>query len=240
MKGLKISPFHIVLLLMPIVPLIVSLSGNEADTIGSIVLIVCFFVGYLLLNRFKFTRLKLLIFLNLAAAIPCIIIYGLFVYRKCLLQFVSMGLVVFLLVMILFDIEGFFKYGRKALIPLTIAVLGIGATFASGLIGGHVRRHVFQKRLPQYEEVVRMIENGDLEISDRRYSRLRLPKQYKHLAYCVIVIRHETGALELRFSWGSGYPMRHTDYVYCSDGKPPEIGWSKGYEVAEKWFIISY
>jgi hypothetical protein len=225
---------------MPIIPWVVSLSGNEADTIGSVVLIVCFFVGYLLLKRFKFTRLKLLIFLNLAAAIPCIIIYGLFVYRKCLLQFVSMGLGVFLLVMILFDIEGFFKYGRKALIPLTIAVLGIGATWASGLIGWHVRRHVFQKRLPQYEEVVRMIENGELKISDPKYSLLRLPKQYKHLAYRVIVIKHETGNLEARFSWGSGYPMRHTDFVYCSDGEPPKIGWSRGYEVAETWFWISY
>jgi hypothetical protein len=240
MRGLKLSSFHIVLLLVPIVPLVVSFTGNEADTIGSIVVIVCFFVGYLLLRRFKFTKLKLLIFLNLAAAIPCIIIYGLFVYRKCLLQFVSMGLGVFLLVMILFDIEGFFKYGRKALIPLTIAVLGFGATFASGRIGGRVRRHVFQKRLPQYETVVRMIENGDLEVSDPKYSRLRLPKQYKHLAYSIIVIKHETGALEARFSGGSGYPMRHTDYVYCSDGKPPKIGWSRGYEVAEKWFWVSY
>ena len=85
-----------------------------------------------------------------------------------------------------------------------------------------------------------MIENGDLEMSNPKYSWLRLPKQYKHLAYGVIDIKHESGALEARFSWGSGLYFRHTDYVYCSDGKPPEIGWSKGYEVAEKWFIISY
>ena len=187
-----------------------------------------------------------LLLINIFISVPCIITAGLFAYRQTYFQIPFMALSYYSLSLLVINVIGAFIFIHRqneqmvqSLMPLGVSILAFVLTFYSAGVGKKLSLYVFKKRLPQYEKLVEMIRNGEIKAEDNNHF-IPLPDDYKGLAHYAIFRKNEDNVIQISFSWGIGFPCKHTDYMYCSDGKKPEVscGWS--YEVIDNWYRVNY
>ena len=133
------------------------------------------------------------------------------------------------------------KYKSMTFIPLAISLLCVPVFVTSSSIGEHLSLYIFNKRLPQYEEAVRLMKDkfkGELIslINDE------IPEQYRHLCYHIRAEEYEPNGLTVEFLWGESFPVYNTAYVYRSDGSLPPRGgyynWERSVRINDRWFKV--
>ena len=73
-----------------------------------------------------------------------------------------------------------------------------------------------------------------------------IPEKYRHLAYSIFAEKLKD-VLRIEFFWGGGFPVKHTAYVYLSNGKPPDKEtdhhtdwyWYHCERINDYWFRVS-
>ena len=99
------------------------------------------------------------------------------------------------------------------------------------LNAGHNKREkVFAERLPQYEEAVRVM-GSKISGEPVFLKGKEVPKTYQHLAYWIHAKKDEGNVLVVTFFWGGGFPVKHSAFVYRSDGWLPP----KGTDFRREW-----
>ena len=103
-----------------------------------------------------------------------------------------------------------------------------------------IRQFMFDRSLPRYESIIRQMESGSLPVSDQLR---RVPQAEGALAYAVLAQR-TNGVLSVEFLTGSGFPLKHSGYLYSSSGLIEkgsliDSRWPKRREVKPLWFRIS-
>jgi hypothetical protein len=77
---------------------------------------------------------------------------------------------------------------------------------------------IFNRNLPKYEKIVSMINRSEIDVDTSR-KRIELPSDYKALAYATFGERDNKGVLTIEFFTGAGFPVKHSGYIYRSDGQ---------------------
>jgi hypothetical protein len=99
-----------------------------------------------------------------------------------------------------------------------------------------VRLFDFEHRLrPEYELLIAKIERGEMEAEHVPISALG------SLAYTVHARRDDMGILTVEFFWGRGFPLKHTAFIYRSNGawaQDPRLDW-RATRLADNWFRAS-
>jgi len=105
----------------------------------------------------------------------------------------------------------------RAFIPATICLIGLPISFiAARRLGGSIEHRLFQKNLPRYTEVVRLIEKGEFKTDSYL---VELPPQYSDLALRTWRGTNSEGAIIVGFITGIGFPVKHSGFMYVSTGK---------------------
>lgn len=248
----KITHLIVIFFLLIIIPAAIGLVWGGADTLGSINCSI-FGLGIPLLLMYIFVVVSLrnlyaLIFVVLGVCLSNSIVSCFYAYRPHVLTQVA-GMFLFFshFIIIVISLIGIFvfweDYGSKATIPFVIGILSLFVVVESGKVGHKIRLNVFNKRLPQYEDAVQMVENT-ITNEYLRWSGERIPKEFRHLAY-LISARRKKDVLIVNFLWGGGFPVKHTAFVYISDGRLPGKGtdfrkdWPHCTRINEHWFKVS-
>lgn len=172
----------------------------------------------------------------------------LFAYRpSCFFQFgvmllglLSIALVLATLIRVPF-LWG--KHRAKAFVPFVVAVIFLGLAASSVILGGQLRLFVFRRRLPAYQEIVRQMEAGQITLTENRLSPVELPPDYNHLAQVVLAECDPNGVVTAEFIVGGGFPVKHSGFLYRSDGHPERWRqcdrWRGYLPVEENWYMVS-
>lgn len=128
----------------------------------------------------------------------------------------------------------------RALVPFATCILSV---IICGLVVPPIRRAVFVRSLPSYEEVVRQMESGRIPV----FTNLTLIPQAQaqaRLAYAVLAQRDTNGVLTVEFLTEGGFPVKHSGYLYCSSGNIKagslaDSRWPIRHQEQPKWFYIS-
>lgn len=156
-------------------------------------------------------------------------------------QLCSMLLTLIFLSLCLSNVIHVFRYWRKkqgaSLIPLGLCALFM---FLAPRTGFAIKRFLFQRSLPHYEAVIRQMKEGSIPVSDQ-YNRIY---QVENDLACAIFAQRETnGVLSVFFMTGSGFPFKHSGYLYCSSGNLQNSDlaarWPGSQEIRPFWFEIS-
>lgn len=103
------------------------------------------------------------------------------------------------------------------------------APFVGARVGIMVRDAVFRLRLPEYEAAVRLVQAGT-------------PQADIRLAYRINSDLAPTGGSEVIFYWGSGFPVKHTAFVYRTDDPSTHPRfvreWSRIGSLAPNWYVV--
>jgi hypothetical protein len=195
------------------------------------VVLPMFLLGILLLFIYlSLKKITVLTLLNLFVITAyCVTLYD-FGYRpNAFSQIAGMILFCGLIVLIILDCISVFVFWGKhgfsdfiAVIMVFISLLSFKAGSVCLSYGKEQRLKIFSERLPQYEEVVRLM---DSKVKSERvfWQYEQIPQQYRHLAYRVYGERNEN-ALRVFFFWGSGFPVKHSAFAYISNGVLPVDG----------------
>ncbi|MHC4624072.1 MAG: hypothetical protein ACYS4W_09250 [Planctomycetota bacterium] len=205
------------LLLMPI-----ATSGfhPEANRTGMLPVLISVVGIPLLVGYFGLRNVKSLICFNLIIAASAIFLSTASAYRPdSLIQLGCMLLGFYVLAIIIINVIGIFQL--ESFIPVGISLLCVILIILANKIGHRARLYVFQQRLPQYEEAVRVMES---KIVDKPVFLQgdSVPEEYRHLAYWIHAEINEQNVLVVTFFWGGGFPAKHTAFAYISDGRIPE------------------
>lgn len=246
METSKTKQIVMILILVLVIPIFLGLLFGGMARIGSIVLFIFTFGIPLLMAYIGLKSLKRIIWLNVIISVPLIIIAGIFAYEKMFMQLIFVPLVCYAFVMLLINLISVFKfwsdYNFAKFIPLLISILTIVLTYFSLEIGHRVNIYVFKKRLPQYQAVIKIVEN---QIGDEPLYLVGkdLPPQYRNLAISINAEK-ENSVLGVSFLWGVGFSLKHTAYAYVSDGRIPEKGtelrgnWHYWERINDHWFYV--
>jgi hypothetical protein len=171
---------------------------------------------------------------------------GFFAYRQThLLQIIGMFSFFSLMALAVVSVVMVLRpRGRLAAIAaLIVSVVPFFVTgYARGL-GHQASIRDFQQRLPQYEAAVRQVETA-LAASDEYTSRNGMPGEFPSLCYLVCAWK-DSDRTVAEFFWGRGFPVKHTAWIYLSDGIEPEKGselarrWHRWERVNDHWFTVS-
>lgn len=146
---------------------------------------------------------------------------------------------------VLFNFAAIFRFwqerGVLALLPLFVSLLGFWLVFFSIDTGKGIRIKVFKDNLYLYqqavEELTPMIGDKGLYLSGDK-----IPQKYRKLAYVIHAEKNE--GIIFDFIWDFGFPLKHSAFVYCSDGYLPGKGtrfrndWPFGERINEHWFRV--
>jgi len=140
-----------------------------------------------------------------------------------LTQFLGVAITGLVLILLLVSLVlGFMFFSKekfRAFIPTLICVIGLPVELTiAGHVGAMMEKARFEKNLPRYMEVVRLVEKGDIKPSSENYSRIHLPEQYSDLAYNVLSGTNQNGIF-IEFFTGGGFPVMHSGYLYVSNGQ---------------------
>ncbi|MBN1392994.1 MAG: hypothetical protein JW947_09360 [Sedimentisphaerales bacterium] len=166
--------------------------------------------------------------------ILCISLYS-FGYRPDIVSQIG-GMLgsVYLLVMLVVSFIAIFKFWEKSslfsIIPFVILLLCFKAGPMSLKAGHNKREKVFVERLPQYEEAVHVM-GGKISGEPVFFKGEEVPETYRHLAYWIHAEKEEGNVLVVTFFWGGGFPVKHSAFVYRSDGWLPP----KGTDFSREW-----
>jgi hypothetical protein len=230
------------------IPLLLSLVsswgtiGQRLDVLIAVVGLPCVIGFYALRKR------RTLIFINFAFVVVLTIVSGILAYRGItILQVVGAFLLFYFFVMIVINFLAILVYWQEhnlgALVPFATVPLCIGLLVLSNMAGHRVRLYVFNRRLPAYEEAVRMMaeQTGDKWVS---LKGKEIPAQYRHLAYHIHSERMNEDILIVTFIWHYGFPAKASALAYISDGRIPEKGsdfrreWKYVDRINENWFKV--
>ncbi|MBN2455506.1 MAG: hypothetical protein JXB29_03060 [Sedimentisphaerales bacterium] len=236
----------IIIVVVIVVSIFAGLFLGAAARVGSIVLSFFIFAIPLLIAYLSLKSFKTIIWINVILSISLIIVSGVFAYEKRWTQLLFVPLVFYAFVMFIINLISLFKfwqeYDSEAFIPLLISILTIPLSTFSVKAGVFVNTHVFKERIVQYEAAVKMVEN-QINTEPLYLIGEDIPAKFRHLAY-LIYAKKEGSVLNVSFVWGSGFPNKHTAYVYTSNGKLPEKGtkfqkdWPYYRRINDHWFRV--
>lgn len=248
MKLLAVNRIIIPLILGLVIPILLGFYlGGESPlvTVASFIMIL----GIpLLAIYFGFKNVIMLTLVNIAlGTILCISLYS-FGYRPDISsQLGGMLGGVYLFVMLVVSFIAIFKFWEKyslfSVIPFVILLLCFKAGAISLKAGHNKRENVFAERLPQYEEAVRVMESK-IKGEPVFLKGKEVPEAYHHLAYWIHAEKYGGGVLVVTFFWGGGFPVKHSAFVYRSDGWLPPRGtdfrreWPFAERINENWFRV--
>jgi hypothetical protein len=131
----------------------------------------------------------------------------------------------------------------RAFIPAAICLIGLPVSFfAARRLGGSIENWRFQRNLPRYAEVIHLIERGEIRINSSS-SRIehKLPNRYADLAWGIIAKTNSDG-ITVAFMTGSGFPVKHTGYLYVSSGNieydAETNRWPYSSRISTNWFRV--
>jgi signal transduction histidine kinase len=155
------------------------------------------------------------------------------------LLFMLMLLILFFTWMtVLFSL--FFKQNKQhRLKAVGVLLLAPASLVLAVWLGFHLSTYLFYRDLPRMKEVIALIENGKIPITERR---IALPSKYESLAYMTHASRDLKGVLTVTFYVGGGFPSKHIAYLYRADDTiTPEISmeWPSGRRRIKQWFQVS-
>ncbi|MGD0553054.1 MAG: hypothetical protein ABSB25_10450 [Sedimentisphaerales bacterium] len=238
----------IILVLLIGIPTFLGLFFGGAARMGSVILSVFMFGVPLTFAYLGLRKMKALIWINLVISIPLVVVSGIFAYEKSTTQILFMPLVLYSVVLAIINFTAIFvfwsEYDSKALIPIGISVATFALCICSIIVGDHVNLFVFNRRISQFEDAIRMIDNRIVDSNPIRLRGEEIPEEYRHLAY-FIYGEKKNGILRADFYWGSGFPCKHVAYVYLSNDEIPGKGsdfrkdWYRYHRIKEKWFRVS-
>lgn len=147
-------------------------------------------------------------------------------------------------VTVLFDLAviPFFEkeFRLKASISLCLYFLFLVLSVLSGFLGRQAYLLKFEFQKPQYEEVVQLIQKGEIIVNDHK---VEVPLKYKHLADVIYADYDAGGVLTIEFFSGRGFPLKHIGFLYRSDDAPDKWKdirrWPRHKKVDAGWYLIS-
>jgi hypothetical protein len=128
----------------------------------------------------------------------------------------------------------------RSLIPLAACVI---AFFLSGILVRTARHFVFVWALPSYEAVVHQMESGSILVSTN-FDNIPQAESEARLVYRVFAQREADGVLMVEFDTESGFPVKHSGYLYSSSGvivpgSRMDSRWPVRRELRSRWFYVS-
>jgi hypothetical protein len=138
-----------------------------------------------------------------------------------------------------------FREKIRAFVPTLICIIGLPASlFIGGWLGDIIKDWRFQKNLPRYTEVIHLIEKGEVKKNSTDSYVIELPTQFSDLAQRTWMRTNSEGAFFVEFITELGFPVKHSGYIYLSNGKiegdPDTLRrWPYRSEINTNWFRIS-
>lgn len=156
-----------------------------------------------------------------------IVVYNMFSVKQTpIMQFITMFMTLGFLALLIASgvaLLSCWKESRfKSFYPLAICAFVVAYMI---IAAPAIKDIAFKRSLPKYEKIVGMINRGEIEVDISR-KRIELPSDYKTMAYAAFGERDSKGVLTIEFFTGAGFPVKHSGYIYCSDGQlssSPEI-----------------
>ena len=183
-------------------------------------------------------------FVVFVSAVWCIGAVALFTRRTPLLQLLSLPLALLFFAAIVVSLGCvFFEWRQhrwRSIVPLASCVI---AAFLSGMLVRTARHFVFAWALPSYEVVVHQMESGSILVSTN-FANIPRAEAEARLAYRVFAQRDTNGVLVVEFDTESGFPVKHSGYLYSSSGviepgSRMDSRWPIRQELRSRWFYIS-
>jgi hypothetical protein len=119
----------------------------------------------------------------------------------------------------------------------------LASFIGSAALGGAIKESRFQKNLSRFNEVVNLIQKGELKPNppDRF---IVLPKQYADLTLEAIAFAStNSDGTNIEFQTESGFPVKHSGYLYISSGKMNDSytleDWPIHHQINTNWFYVS-
>ncbi len=133
------------------------------------------------------------------------------------------------------------KQGKLSLAPLGISIFSVVLFVFCLTLGMGARIMKFRYDLPQYENVIAMMQKGEIVIEQNLHP-IDIPPEYAHLAYAILAEKSKQGVLTVEFLSGSGFPVKHSGWLYREDDDPmawKDIRrWPKIEKIEPKWYRI--
>jgi hypothetical protein len=128
----------------------------------------------------------------------------------------------------------------RSLFPLATCVIEF---FLSGMLVRIAGHFLFVWALPSYEAVVQQIESGRIPVSVG-FDRLPQAESEARLVYYLYAEKDVNGVLMVEFDTESGFPVKHSGYLYSSSGAiEPGSRMNSRWPIREKlrnrWFYVS-
>ncbi len=160
---------------------------------------------------------------------------------KQLLSMAFLGLVfVLMLTAFALGLEPHRRDKLRAFVPFLICLIGIPLSYIGGIIwGSSIKESRFQRNLPRFNEVVDLIQKGELKPNppDRF---ILLPTQYVDLTAMAFVFTNSDGT-NMEFQTEYGFPVKHSGYLYVSSGEISNshtLGNRSTYRINTNWFYF--
>jgi hypothetical protein len=162
-------------------------------------------------------------------------------------QLFDMLIVLILIFLLLVSVIAGICFARRdkfrAFVPAIICLVGLPASlFIASYLGVSIRDWQFRKNLPRYDEIVHLIEKGELK-ANASDPRIPLPNQFADLSLATFADTNNNG-LTVEFIVGGGFPVKHSGYLYVSTGKiendPKTVErWPYYSQINSNWFRVS-
>lgn len=126
----------------------------------------------------------------------------------------------------------------RAFVPFAVCLFAVVAAVAAIRTA---RRMIFAWSLPSYEAVVRQMEAGSIPVPDK-LTPIPEAQHQARLAWAVLAQKGSDGTLTVEFLTESGFPVKHSGYLYSSSGSldaSEARRWPIRHEEKPKWFYIS-
>ena len=184
---------------------------------------------------------KFVVYVSVIWCVGCV---ALLTRRTSLLQLLSLPLVLLFFAAVVTSLACVFTGWRqqrwRSMIPLLACVI---AFFLSGKLVRTARHFVFVWALPSYEAVIRQMESGSIPVS-ANLNRIPRAEPGARWVYRVFAARNANGVLMVEFLTETGFPVKHSGYLYSSSGviepgSEVDSRWPIRHEVRSKWFFIS-
>jgi hypothetical protein len=175
------------------------------------------------------------------------IVLFLFAFKPNVLwQFLSILLFFVMLVILIADLvfipHQWKRYRFKAFLPFCAASLFLVIIPPSMISGYLLQDHLFRSRIPQYEAVLEMMMDGSIDVGDE-LRLIELPPEYSSLASRTMAQKDSNGILTVEFIIGGGFPVKHSGYLFRSEGKLQDwehaARWPRRLKIDEHWYRIS-
>ena len=210
-----------------------------------LVVFILFFTPFIALAYFSWKKFWFLFSVNISILILFAAIGGISGYRPVFSMF-------FLLLFpcgaffVIFNFVAIFKfwetYGVLTLVPVILCISSFKVSDITRHIGIDIRMKIFNENLPLYEEAVKeltpMIDEKGLYLAGDQ-----IPQKYRKLAYLITV--GKDNGIAFIFIWDFGFPLKHSAFVYRSDGSWPPKGsdfsreWPYYERINKNWFRAS-